>query len=210
MRATCVLTTIPVATAGRAPVKNLFALTPPPPPPPLMSSRATAAMPVGPDEDEIEKDADRLDNDRPPPPAPPLLALSVVSATGRCIEGAEAVASEKENAGGERRYKSGAKAPDSLNARRHTCLVLADGTTEGNKSMGAPRSGTRAKTGVKIGISPDQEPLFLLAPKYTRAVCSRSRCLHLGCCTSLRLLQHKTRTSSQKNSPITHNNDVAP
>ena len=119
MRATCVLTAVPVATAGRAPAKNLFALTPPPPPPPppATSSRATAAMPVGPDEAEIENDADRLGSDRPP-----LLAPSAASAaTARGIEEAEAVASGAENAGGERRYRSGAKAPDSLNARLHTC-----------------------------------------------------------------------------------------
>lgn len=129
IRATCFRATVPVATAGRSPVeKNLtaaFTLTPPPLLLLLMSSRATAAIPVGPD-DDIENDADRLDNVRPlppppPPREPPLLLPSVVSVAGRGIEEAEA-ASEGANAGGERRYKSGAKAPDSLNARRHTCF----------------------------------------------------------------------------------------
>lgn len=153
MRATCVLTTVPVATTGLSPVKNLFALEPPPPPPPplLASSRATAAMPVGPDEDEIENDADRLDNDRPlllPTPPPPS---AVSAAGGRGIEGAEAAASEEDgNAGGERRYSSGAKAPDSLNARRHTCLGLADGMgwdgTGGNAGMGASERANKATT----------------------------------------------------------------
>lgn len=86
MRAACVRTTIPVATAGRSPVRNLFAF----------------AL------------------------APPPLLPSTVSPTGRGIEEAEA-SSEGANAGGERRYRSGAKAPDSLNARRQTCLVVGRG-----------------------------------------------------------------------------------
>lgn len=106
MRATCVLTTVPVATAGRAPVKILilFAAAPL-----LASSRATAAIPVGPDEEEIENDVDRLDKDRPLPLPLPLPLPRVVSAPGRGIEEADdaaaaaAAASEGANAGGESR-----------------------------------------------------------------------------------------------------------
>lgn len=118
MRAACVRAAAPAATAGLSPVEIFFALTPLPP----LSSWAAEAIPAGPVDDEIEKDVDRLDSERPPrkPPPPLLLLPSAMSVAGRGTEGGEA-SSEGTNAGGERRYRSGANAADSLNARRHTC-----------------------------------------------------------------------------------------
>lgn len=118
MRAACVRAAVPAATAGLSPVENLCALTPTP-----WSSWAADAIPTGPDDDEIENDVDSLDNERPPrkPPPPPALPLpSAMSVAGRGIEGDE-VSSEATNAGGERRYRRGANAAVSWNARRHTC-----------------------------------------------------------------------------------------
>lgn len=121
IRAVCVRATAPAATAGRSPVKTLFALTPLLL---LVVSLATAAIAPGP-EDDIENDADRLDNERPPReltpilPPPLLPPPSVTSVIGCGKEGAEA-ASEAINAGGERRYSRGANAPDSSNALRQT------------------------------------------------------------------------------------------
>lgn len=129
MRAACVRAAAPAATAGLSPVETVFAPTPVP-----VSSWAVEAIPVGPDDDEIENDVDRRDNERPlrnpplllPPPPPPLLLLpSAMSVAERGIEGAE-VSSEGTNAGGERRYRRGANAAESLNARRHTCGRRAD------------------------------------------------------------------------------------
>lgn len=110
MRAAWVRATDPAASAGLSPVNTLFDLKPPPPP--LLSSRATVAIPTGPD-DGMENDVDRLDIARPPPALPPIAASRV----GRVAE----AASEEENAGGDKRYSRGANAPDSLNALLQTC-----------------------------------------------------------------------------------------
>lgn len=92
----------------------------------MVASRDTAAIPAGP-EDDIEKDADRLDNERPlrelPPllaQPPPLLLPPSITSVVECGRKEAEAASGEGHAGGERRYSRGANAPDSLNALRHT------------------------------------------------------------------------------------------